>query len=67
MPRADRAASAELLPNEVGAYELLRIQGGLRLEQERIPWDHSLATLGTELGGCDTPRVFCPGGTEERG
>lgn len=46
-----RAAPTGLLPNEVEAYELLRIQGGQRLEQERIPWDHSLATLGIELGG----------------
>ena len=43
-------ASAELLPNKVEAYELLRIQGGLRLEQERIPRNHVLATLRTELG-----------------
>ncbi|WP_413455262.1 hypothetical protein ACLQ8T_15915 [Glutamicibacter sp. FR1] len=49
-----------MLPNKVEAYELLRIQGGLRLEQERIPRDHVLATLRTELGGCDTPRVFRP-------
>lgn len=45
-----RAAPSGLQPKEVEAYKLLRAQGGLRFEQERIPWDHALATLRTELG-----------------
>ncbi|KWR69907.1 hypothetical protein RN04_13600 [Arthrobacter sp. W1] len=55
-----RAAPTGLLPNEVEAYELLRIQGGQRLEQERIPWDPSLATLGIELGGLRHPSGLPP-------
>lgn len=62
-----RAVPAGLRPNEVEAYELMRSQGGLRLEQERVPWDHALAALRTELGGYGTPRDFRPGDTESRG
>jgi len=56
-----RAVPAELIPAETESCELLHAQGGLRLEQERIPWDHALAELRTKLGHRDNQ----PGSTDQ--
>lgn len=59
-----RAAPTGLLPTEVEAYELLRTQGGLRLEQERIPWDYALTALGTALARSNNHLAGRPDGAE---
>jgi len=45
----NRSVPTGLLPSEIEAYELLRARGGLRLEQERIAWDHALTELHANL------------------
>lgn len=59
-----RAVPSGLQPAEVEAYELLRAQGGLRLEQERIPWDYALTALGTALARSNNHLAGRPDGAE---
>lgn len=52
-PTPFRGALATLTSDEARALERLRAEGDVRLEQERVGWDHALSALDAHFVFCD--------------
>lgn len=50
-PRPFRGTLSSLTPAEQAVFDLLHEEGDVRLEQERIAWDHAWSRLTAEFGG----------------
>lgn len=57
-PKPSRAALASLTTGELAALERLRLEGDVRLEQERVPWSFALESLTRTMAraAVDGPR-----------